>query len=73
MRGEGPPKDKSIDVHFRSGAYLGVGISHVIIILMPARLVATLVSLVELFGYKGNSHLGVSLLQVAAVSSKVHR
>jgi len=57
-RGEGPA-DKSIDVHFRSGVYLGVGMSHVIISLMPARLA----TLVELFGYKGNRHLGLSLLQ----------
>ena len=57
-RGEGP-EDKSIDVHFRSGVYLGVGMSHVIISLMPARLA----TLVELFGYKGNRHLGLSLLQ----------
>ena len=57
-RGEGP-EDKSIDVHFRSGVYLGVGMSHIIISLMPARLA----SLVELFGYKGNRHLGLALLQ----------
>ena len=59
-RGEGP-EDKSIDVHFRSGVYLGVGMSHIIISLMPARLA----TLVELFGYKGNRHLGLSLLQRA--------
>lgn len=60
-RGEEPPEDKSIDVHFRSGVYLGVGMSHIIISLMPARLA----SLIELFGYKGNRHLGLSLLQKA--------
>ena len=59
-RDEGP-EDKSIDVHFRSGVYLGVGMSHIIISLMPARLA----SLVELFGYKGNRHLGLALLQKA--------
>ena len=59
-RGEGS-EDRSIDVHFRSGVYLGVGMSHVIISLMPARLA----TLVELFGYKGNRHLGLSLLQKA--------
>lgn len=57
-RGEGP-EDKSVDVHFRSGVYLGVGMSHIIISLMPARLA----TLVELFGYKGNRHYGLSLLQ----------
>ena len=60
-RGEGPHEDKSIDVHFRSGVYLGVGMSHIIISLMPARLA----TLVELFGYKGNRHFGLSLLQKA--------
>jgi Protein of unknown function (DUF3808) len=57
----GGSEDRSIDVHFRSGVYLGVGMSHVIISLMPARLA----TLVELFGYKGNRHLGLSLLQKA--------
>jgi hypothetical protein len=57
-RDEGP-EDKSIDVHFRSGVYLGVGLSHIIISLMPARLA----TLVELFGYKGNRHGGLALLQ----------
>ncbi|KAN0103880.1 Protein of unknown function (DUF3808) domain containing protein [Russula decolorans] len=60
-RDDGPHEDKSIDVHFRSGVYLGVGMSHIIISLMPARLA----TLVELFGYKGNRHLGLSLLQMA--------
>jgi len=60
VRGEGP-EDKSIDVHFCSGVYLGVGMSHIIISPMPTRLA----SLVELFGYKGNRHLGLELLQKA--------
>jgi len=59
-RGEGP-EDKSIDVHFRSGVYVGVGLSHIIISLMPARLA----TLVELFGYKGDRHFGLELLQKA--------
>ena len=59
-RGEGP-EDKSVDVHFRSGVYLGVGMSHVMLSLMPTRLA----SLVELFGYKGDRHLGLALLQKA--------
>jgi Protein of unknown function (DUF3808) len=59
-RGEGP-EDKSIDEHFRSGVYLGVGMSHLILSLMPARLA----TLVELFGYKGNRHAGLALLQKA--------
>jgi hypothetical protein len=52
-RDDGPHEDKSIDVHFRSGVYLGVGMSHIVISLMPARLATVLV---ELFGYKGNRH-----------------
>ncbi|KAI0255620.1 hypothetical protein BJV78DRAFT_1177213 [Lactifluus subvellereus] len=59
-RGEGP-EDKSIDEHFRSGVYLGVGLSHLILSLMPARLA----TLVELFGYKGNRRAGLALLQKA--------
>ena len=59
-RGEGP-EDKSVDVHFRSGVCLGVGQSHIILSLMPTRLA----SLVELFGYKGDRHLGLALLQKA--------
>ncbi|KAI9507300.1 hypothetical protein F5148DRAFT_1206084 [Russula earlei] len=59
-RGEGP-EDKSVDVHFRSGVCLGVGLSHIIISLMPARLA----TLIELFGYKGNRHFGLDLLQKA--------
>ena len=59
-RGEGP-EDKSIDVHFRTGVYLGVGMSHIVLSLMPAKLA----TLVELFGYKGDRHLGLALLQKA--------
>ena len=59
-RGEGP-EDKSVDVHFRTGVYLGVGMSHIVLSLMPARLA----TLVELFGYKGERHLGLELLQKA--------
>lgn len=59
-RGDGP-ENKSVDVHFRSGVYLGVGLSHIMLSLMPARLA----TLVELFGYKGDRHLGLALLQKA--------
>jgi len=59
-RGEGP-QDKSIDVHFRSGVYLGIGMSHIIISLMPARLA----TLIELFGYRGDRHFGLEMLQKA--------
>jgi hypothetical protein len=61
-RAERPLEDKSIDVDFRSGVHLGVGMSHIVISLMPTRLATVPV---ELFGYKGNRHLGLSLLQKA--------
>jgi hypothetical protein len=40
----------SIDPHFCSGAYLGLGMSHLALSMMPRKLLA----LVELFGYKGD-------------------
>jgi hypothetical protein len=39
-----------------------IGMSHIVISLMPARMAT---ELVELFGYKGNRHLGLSLWQKA--------
>ncbi|KAI0061327.1 hypothetical protein BV25DRAFT_1805762 [Artomyces pyxidatus] len=59
-RGEGP-EDKTIDAHFRSGVYLGVGMSNIILSLMPTKLL----TIVELFGYKGDRHVGLNLLQKA--------
>ncbi|THH15435.1 hypothetical protein EW146_g5037 [Bondarzewia mesenterica] len=59
-RGEGP-ENKSIDAHFRSGVYLGVGLSNIILSLMPAKLL----TIVELFGYKGDRHAGLALLEKA--------
>ena len=56
-RGDGP-EDKSIDSDFRSGVYLGVGTSNIMLSLMPARVV----SLMEVFGYKGDRDFGLSLL-----------
>ena len=56
-RGRGP-EDKSIDPHFRSGVYLGVGSANIMLSMMPSRLL----SLIELFGYKGDRHLGLELL-----------
>lgn len=52
------PEDTKIDAHLRSGIYLGVGMSHVILSLLPSRLM----SLIELFGYKGDRHLGLKTL-----------
>ncbi|KAF7799194.1 hypothetical protein EIP86_010425 [Pleurotus ostreatoroseus] len=63
---QGKPEDTSIDVHFRSGVYLGVGLSHLILSMMPSRLL----SLIELFGYKGDRHTGLRLLYKAGGWSK---
>ncbi|KAF7427802.1 hypothetical protein PC9H_007018 [Pleurotus ostreatus] len=54
-------QDPSIDRHFRTGVYLGVGMSNIILSLMPARLA----SIVELFGYKGDRKWGLELLMRA--------
>jgi Protein of unknown function (DUF3808) len=56
-RGDGP-EDKSIDAHFRSGVYLGVGLSNLILSMMPSKLL----TIVELFGYKGDRHAGLEML-----------
>jgi len=51
----------SIDPHFRSGVYLGLGMSHLVLSMMPGKLLA----LVELFGYKGDRKFGLELLERA--------
>jgi hypothetical protein len=51
--------DPSIDAHFRSGVYLGLRMSHLVLSLMSGKLLA----LVELFGYKGDRKLGLELLE----------
>ncbi|KAF8956825.1 hypothetical protein BDZ97DRAFT_1925090 [Flammula alnicola] len=53
--------DPSIDAHFRSGVYLGVGMSNIILSLMPGKLM----TLVELFGYHGDRRLGLEMLMRA--------
>ncbi|EMD32712.1 hypothetical protein CERSUDRAFT_161188 [Gelatoporia subvermispora B] len=60
------PEDKSIDVHFRSGVYLGVGLSNLILSLMPSKLL----TIVELFGYKGDRQAGLAYLMKAGGWSK---
>ncbi|KAG1827902.1 hypothetical protein EV424DRAFT_1318995 [Suillus variegatus] len=47
--------------HFRSGVYLGLGMSHLVLSMMPGKLLA----LVELFGYKGDRKFGLELLERA--------
>ena len=54
-------EDTTIDPDFRSGVYLGVGLSNLILSMMPSRLL----SLIELFGYKGDRHVGLKLLYKA--------
>lgn len=59
-RGEGP-EDTSIDRDFRSGVELGVGASNLILSLMPDRLL----SVAEVFGYRGDRSAGLALLMKA--------
>jgi hypothetical protein len=58
---QAPLEDPSIDCHFRSGVYLGIGMSNIILSLMPGKLA----TLVELFGYKGDRKLGLKSLMRA--------
>ncbi|KIY53775.1 hypothetical protein FISHEDRAFT_32644 [Fistulina hepatica ATCC 64428] len=53
--------EPDIDPHFRSGVYLGVGATHLMLSMMPPRLL----SVIELFGYKGDRHKGLALLMRA--------
>lgn len=56
-RGKGS-EDKSVDPHFRSGVYLGLGISNLILSLLPSKVL----TIVELFGYKGDRQAALSYL-----------
>ncbi|THH26374.1 hypothetical protein EUX98_g7819 [Antrodiella citrinella] len=56
-KGKGP-EDLTIDPHFRSGVYLGVGSSNLMLSMMPSRLQ----SLIELFGYRGDRRVGLNFL-----------
>lgn len=60
-KARGLPEDPEIDPHFRSGVYLGVGTTNLVMSLMPPRLLA----LVELFGYKGDRDAGLRYLERA--------
>ncbi|KAG1754133.1 hypothetical protein EDD22DRAFT_1001005 [Suillus occidentalis] len=54
--------DSGVDnPHFRSGVYLGLGMSHLVLSMMPGKPLA----LVELFGYKGDRKFGLDLLERA--------
>lgn len=60
------PEDPTIDQDFRTGVYLGVGLSNLLLSMMPGRLLA----LVELFGYKGDRQAGLQYLYRAGGWSK---
>ncbi|KAJ7200925.1 hypothetical protein B0H12DRAFT_1163997 [Mycena haematopus] len=53
-----PPESPLIDAHFRSGVYLGAGMSTLILSLLPARLL----NIIELFGYDGNRAEALDIL-----------
>ena len=61
LKSSKPLCDPSIDSHFRSGVYLGVGMCNLILSMMPGKLM----TLVELFGYKGDRKIGLELLMKA--------
>ena len=49
---------QAIDVDFRSGVELGVGASNLILSLLPDKLI----SVAEIFGYRGNREEGLRML-----------
>lgn len=55
------PIDMTVDEHFRTGVYLGNGMANLILSLIPGKLQ----TLIEIFGYKGDRHYGLSLLYKA--------
>ncbi|KAJ3739023.1 hypothetical protein DFH05DRAFT_1407968 [Lentinula detonsa] len=62
----GPAEDPSIDAHFRSGVYLGAGMSSLILSLLPNKLL----TIIEMFGYKGDRAEALELLGRAGGWSK---
>jgi hypothetical protein len=53
-----PPESPKVDKHFRSGVYLGAGMSTLILSLLPARLL----NIIELFGYAADRAEALELL-----------
>ncbi|KAJ7875576.1 hypothetical protein B0H14DRAFT_2715695 [Mycena olivaceomarginata] len=53
-----PPESPAIDPHFRSGVYLGAGMSTLILSLLPARLL----NIIELFGYAADRAEALEIL-----------
>ena len=58
-RARGKPEDESIDADFRSGVYLGVGCTHIILSMMPEKII----KIAGLLGYKGDRTAGLAYLQ----------
>ena len=56
-----PLSDPSVDNHFRSGVYLGVGVCNLVLSLMPGKLM----TFVEWFGYRGDRKVGLETLMRA--------
>ncbi|KAK7453411.1 hypothetical protein VKT23_011676 [Stygiomarasmius scandens] len=54
----GPPEHPAVDVHFRSGVYLGCGVATLILSLLPTKLL----TIIELFGYRGDRKEALELL-----------
>ncbi|KAK0205803.1 hypothetical protein DFS33DRAFT_1309940 [Desarmillaria ectypa] len=50
--------DDAIDEHFRTGVYLGAGVSMLVLSLLPSRIIA----IVEIFGYHGDRHEALAIL-----------
>jgi hypothetical protein len=58
-RGDGPCDIQAADLDFRSGVHLGMGVTHLVLSLLPSRVIPIL----ELFGYKGDRKTALMLLQ----------
>ena len=63
------PEDKSMDAHFRSGFYLGNGVMHMILSLMPGKphIVA------GLLGYQGDRQVALMFCHCLGVGRKMGR
>jgi Protein of unknown function (DUF3808) len=53
--------DDSLDTHWRSGVLLGMGVSNMVLSLLPGRVI----SIAEMFGYKGDRMTALDLLMQA--------
>jgi hypothetical protein len=60
-KGENSNDDNKVDDDFRSGVLLGMGVTHLVLSLLPGRIVPIL----ELFGYKGERKTALELLERA--------